>query len=175
MIALALYLLQHTASIVNNLPVDKIVFYSNSIEEQDIWNNEVFKKQLQSGDDLGERMQNAFNYAFEQGYKEIAIIGTDCQELTSEIIMNAFAALQNNDIVAGPAKDGGYYLLAMKQMRQKLFQNIEWSTDEVLEKTLAICTQLNLSVYLLPELSDIDNEYDLKEEQKRMLQINGKK
>lgn len=161
--ALAVYkhLLQHTASIVNNLPVDKIVFYSNFIEENDKWNNEVFEKQLQSGNDLGERMQNAFNYGFEQGNKEIAIIGTDCLELSSAIIMNAFAYLQNHDVVIGPATDGGYYLLAMKQMHHQLFQNIEWSTNEVLKKTLGICAQFSLTVYLLPELSDIDNEHDL--------------
>jgi|CXWL01.1.fsa_nt_gi rSAM/selenodomain-associated transferase 1 len=163
------HLLQHTVSVTNYLPVEKIVFYSNTIEEQDLWDNEVYKKQVQFGNDLGERMQYAFDYAFERGNKEVAIIGTDCLDLTSAIIMNAFAWLKNYDVVIGPASDGGYYLLAMKQMHQQLFKNIAWSTVEVLKQTLAICNQQNLSVYQLPVLSDIDNENDLTEEQKQVL------
>ena len=85
---------------------------------------------------------------------------------------NLDAYLKNNDVVIGPASDGGYYLLAMKQAHYPLFQNIEWSTDEVLRMTLDICTQLNLTVHLLPQLSDVDNEHDLSEEQKIILQIN---
>jgi rSAM/selenodomain-associated transferase 1 len=172
-VALTVYrhLLQHTVSVTNYLPVENIVFYSNAIEEQDLWDNEVYKKQIQAGNDLGERMLNAFVYAFERGNKEVAIIGTDCLGLTSAIIMNAFAWLKNYDVVIGPASDGGYYLLAMKQMRHQLFQNIRWSTDEVLKQTLAICNQQNLSVFQLPELSDIDTENDLTEEQRQKLQI----
>lgn len=126
---------------------------------------------MQVGNDLGIRMQNAFINTFEQGNEEVAIIGTDCLELTSAIIMNAFAWLKNHDVVIGPAKDGGYYLLAMKQMHPKLFKNIAWSTPVVLNQTLAICLQENLSVYQLPELSDIDKENDLTEEEKQMVQI----
>lgn len=171
--AMAVYrnLLQHTASVTSYLPLEKIVFYSNAVEEQDVWNIKLYKKQLQVGDDLGARMQNAFAYAFGQGNREVAIIGTDCLDLTSALIMNAFARLRNYDVVIGPASDGGYYLLAIKQMNLQLFQNITWSTHEVLKQTLAICNQQNLSVYQLPELSDIDNENDLTEEQKQVLQI----
>ena len=165
------HLLHHTASVNNYLPVDKIVFYSSTLEEQDLWNNEVYKKQLQLGNDLGERMQNAFSYAFEQGNKEVAIIGTDSLDLTSAIIMNAFAYLKKHDVVIGPASDGGYYLLAMKQMNQQLFKNINWSTDQVLKQTLANCENQNLIVYQLPKLPDIDTENDSCEEQKQMLQI----
>ena len=70
--------------------------------------------------------------------------------------------MKDNDLVIGPAKDGGYYLLGMKTFYPALFENIEWSSDKVLKQTLAIAEQLNLSVFLLPELADIDNEEDLK-------------
>jgi rSAM/selenodomain-associated transferase 1 len=172
-VALTIYrhLLLHTLSITNYLPVEKIVFYSTTIEEQDIWTNEVYKKQVQLGNDLGERMHNAFAYAFHEGNKEVVIIGTDCLELSSAIIMNAFAYLQNHDVVIGPATDGGYYLLAMKKMHSQLFQNISWSTNEVLKQTVAICENQNLLVYQLPELSDVDNENDLAEAQKQMLKL----
>lgn len=166
--ALAVYqsLLSHTIEVTNYLPFDKTVFYSSLIEAEDLWNNKIYKKQIQSGSDLGSRMQNAFEHSFEKGNAAVAIIGTDCFEITSAIIMDAFAWLQTHDVVVGPATDGGYYLLAMKQMHRYLFQDIEWSTSEVLKNTLAICDKLNLSFHLLPQLSDVDTEADLTEEQK---------
>jgi uncharacterized protein len=164
------HLLRHTASITDDVSVEKIVFYSNTIEEQDIWNNKVYNKQKQSGNDLGERMQNAFAYAFHEGNKEVIIIGTDCMELTSAIIMEAFTRLKNNDVVIGPARDGGYYLLALKKIHYQLFHNIHWSTNQVLKQTLAVCKNENLLVSQLQELSDIDNEKDLGETLKQMMQ-----
>ncbi len=155
-------LLQHTKSIVENIIADKIVFYSNNIEKRDLWNNEIFKKQLQSGKDLGKRMHNAFAYAFENGYGEVLIIGTDCFELTSSIIDVAFSQLKHHDVVIGPATDGGYYLLGMKSLYPLLFENIAWSTKTVFGETIAACNQLSLNYYLLPELNDVDEEKDLK-------------
>ncbi len=155
-------LLQHTQEITENIIADKIVFYSNNIEENDIWNNELFKKQLQSGIDLGERMQNAFDYAFKNGYEQVLIIGTDCFELTSSIIEEAFLKLKIHDVVIGPAQDGGYYLLGMKKLYPLLFKNIAWSTHTVFEETIAACNQLSLNYYLLPQLNDVDEEKDLK-------------
>ncbi len=114
-----LHLLNHTVAVTNYLPVDKIVFYSDYIEEQDVWDYKVYKKQLQSGNDLGKRMQNAFAYAFTQGYEKAVIIGNDCLEINPAIIMNSFVYLNNDDIVTGPAKDGGYYLLEMKKLHSQ--------------------------------------------------------
>ncbi len=116
-------------------------------------------------------MQNAFAYAFTQGYEKAVIIGTDCLEISPAIIMNSFVYLNNYDIVTGPAKDGGYYLLGMKKLHAQLFQNISWSTKEVLNQTIAICESLKLSLHLLPELSDIDDEDDFKKAQEQMLII----
>ena len=170
--ALAIYkhLLQHTAFVTQQLPVHKIVFYSNTIEPTDAWFDSRYEKQLQSGNDLGERMRHAFEQAFVQGNKEVIIIGTDCLEITADILNDAFDHLKNNDVVIGPAKDGGYYLAGMKQLHAPLFININWSTSEVLQQTLNICKGENLSVYLLPVLSDIDKEQDLSEAQKHLFQ-----
>ena len=161
--ALLIYeeLLKHTQTITKDLIADKIVFYSNNIEQKDVWDDKVFKKRLQSGNDLGERMQNAFAYVFENGYDEGVIIGTDCFELTSSIINDAFSHLKKHDVVIGPATDGGYYLLGMKKLNTKLFQNISWSTAHVMQQTLAICRKEDLACHLLQELSDIDDEKDL--------------
>ncbi len=86
--------------------------------------------------------------------------------------MNPFVYLNNYDIVTGPAKDGGYYLLGMKKLHVQLFQNISWSTKEVLNQTIAICESLKLSLHLLPGgLSDIDDEDDFKKVQDQLLLI----
>jgi|SRR6185312_3129111 len=161
--ALSVYkqLLYHTVSITQELKDDKIVFYSDSINEKDVWKNNVYKKQIQDGDTLGMKMENAFKSSFTAGYKKIVIIGTDCFELKTDNIRNAFDSLNNYDIVIGPATDGGYYLLGMKKEHPFLFKNIKWSTSSVLKDTIGICNQNQLSFFLLPELSDIDEEKDL--------------
>ncbi len=154
-------LLQYTNEITKNIIADKIVFYSNEIEDQDIWSDEIYDKQIQMGNDLGERMQNAFAYAFKKGYNQIVIIGTDCPDLNAALIMDAFAYLNNHDVVIGPAEDGGYYLLGMKTHYTVLFQNIIWSTGDVFDETIAICKNSKISYSLLPVLHDVDEEKDL--------------
>jgi len=160
--ALSVYktLVEHTHGITRVLPVRKKLYYSDFIEQKDLWENEVFEKNLQQGTDLGMRMYNAFDNVFDEGYEDAAIIGTDCMELSSGIIMKSFEYLIFFDVVIGPAKDGGYYLLAMKAAHKELFENIKWSTENVLQQTLEICEREGLSVQLLEELSDIDNEED---------------
>lgn len=153
-------LLKNTQNSILNFETDKIVFYSDFIEEE-IWGNNLFQNKIQEGNDLGERMKNAFNSSFTAGYEKIVIIGTDCPGINKSILENAFMALNNLDIVIGPATDGGYYLLGMKKEYPFLFQNIEWSTDKVLQQTIDLCSKNRLSYFLLPELSDIDEEKDL--------------
>jgi len=163
-VALAIYnqLLLHTVSVTRYLPFDKFVFYSSYIDEHDIWDSKHYYKKAQQGNDLGERMKSAFASIFYNGYDNAVIIGTDCPDLNAEIIESAFTSLQTYDVVIGPAEDGGYYLLGMKEMHGKLFEDIEWSTSKVLHCTLDKCAASQLSYYLLPVLNDIDEEKDLR-------------
>ncbi len=154
-------LLQHTNAATKNVNADKFIFYSSFINENDDWKNNLFIKRLQDGDNLGLKMKNAFETIFHDGYKNVCIIGSDCIEITTEIIHQSFAELNNTDVVIGPAKDGGYYLLAMKKIHPELFKNIAWSTTNVLNETIIICKRLKLSYFLLKELTDIDEEKDL--------------
>jgi uncharacterized protein len=172
--ALSIYrqLLLHTVSATEYLPVDKFVFYSNHIGQKDYWSDKNYYKLLQEGNDLGERMKNAFVAAFQKGYNKVVIIGTDCPDLNAPVIMNAYVYLEDHDIVIGPAIDGGYYLLGMKKLHPRLFEKIDWSTGKVLAQTLKICESSNLSTFLLPELSDIDDENDLKKYMNRSLAVN---
>jgi len=155
-------LLRYTNSVTKNLGVCKAVYYSDFIPENDIWTDGVFEKYLQKGGNLGERMQNAFELAFEQKYESVAIIGSDCLMLTRKIIQHAFSKLNTHDFAIGPAADGGYYLLGMNNFYELIFQNKKWSTPSVFEKTLKDIRKQNKSVYLLPGLNDIDTIDDLK-------------
>lgn len=153
-------LLINTHTAIHSSPIDKIVYYSNFIED-DIWENTVYKKEIQHGNTLGMRMENAIKSSFTAGYKKIIIIGTDCPGINKNILKKAFLNLNSFDIVIGPATDGGYYLLGMKEDHPILFQNIEWSKNVVLQQTIHLCNQNRLSYFLLPELCDIDEEKDL--------------
>ena len=115
----------------------------------------------QPAGDLGERMTAAFAAAFAAGASRVAIIGTDCPGLRAEHLTQAFALLAEHDVVLGPATDGGYYLLGLRQPQPELFQNKEWSTETVLADTVADAHRLGRRVALLPELRDVDTAADL--------------
>jgi rSAM/selenodomain-associated transferase 1 len=155
-------LLDYTVSVTKDLPFRITVFYSDFIDSSDCWEEVLYGKELQEGEKLGERIRNAFKYAFNQDNKEVVIIGTDCFQLSSAVVSEAFSLLKSHDVVIGPAHDGGYYLLGMKAYSPKLFENISWSTSKVLEETISVCKDLHLSIALLPVLVDLDDEEDLK-------------
>ena len=154
-------LLVFTHNISLGVKADKFVFYLNEIEKIDLWSQGGYKKMSQCEGDLGEKMYNAFSSLFRNGYNQVMIIGSDCPELTTAIMEDAFKMLKHNDVVLGPANDGGYYLLAIKKIYAELFTDIYWSTEKVLSQTLAACTTAGLSFALLPKLTDIDTEANL--------------
>ena len=156
-----LQLLERTQEITQSLPCAKTIYYTPEIVEKDIFDIKHYQKALQSEGDLGQRMQNAFAAAFSQGYKKVCIIGSDCFELDTHILEEAFAQLDKEDVVIGPARDGGYYLLGMRKMHVPFFQNKKWSTSSVLSDTLNDLKKTHLSFSLLPELTDVDEEEDL--------------
>jgi hypothetical protein len=140
---------------------NRYLFYSDEIRE-DGWSQADFIKKLQSKGDLGNKMQDAFREVFNTGDSKTLIIGSDCFDLTAEIIERAFEKLAVNDIVIGPANDGGYYLLGMKGYHKEIFDGIDWSTEVVFEQTVQKARNKNLSIGKLEELIDIDNIYDLE-------------
>jgi len=154
------YLLQHTATVSKQVNADRFVFYSEAIQHNDIWDETHFNKKLQTGNNLGERMQNAFQELFNSGYKKILIIGSDLLDLNAKIISEAFQNLGENDVVIGPAKDGGYYLLGIKKPHKTVFDIKDWGTETVYEQTLSKLS--DNKVYVLEVLNDIDYVEDLK-------------
>ncbi|GAB3199770.1 rSAM/selenodomain-associated transferase 1 [Pontibacter aydingkolensis] len=163
-LAIYMHLLQHTKQVTENLPVDKVVYYSNEIDQHDLWPNDKYKKQVQPAGDLGEKMEVSFRDAFARGYTSVVIIGSDCHQLTPDIIEKAFDELKTHEVVIGPALDGGYYLLGMNHLHAELFQNKRWSTEHVFPDTLYDIERLHLSHKVLAELSDIDHIEDLDED-----------
>ena len=157
------FLLEHTKQVTQNLSCDKAVYYSVKVRENDIWDASVYQKHLQNGNDLGIRMHNAFQQAFSTGYEKVVIIGSDLPDLTSEHINKAFKKLNSNDVVMGPAEDGGYYLLGMKKLYVNIFQNKDWGTSTVRKDTLNDLQ--NESVFLLETLNDVDVFDDIKNNQ----------
>ncbi|UJH66286.1 TIGR04282 family arsenosugar biosynthesis glycosyltransferase [Allomuricauda sp. SCSIO 65647] len=155
-----LFLLRHTQKITQYLTVEKRVYYSEEIWDDDIWKDGNYTKKLQLGNDLGERMQDAFQAGFNDRFEKIIIIGSDMYELSEADLNKAFDALDDSDYVVGPAHDGGYYLLGMKKMNAKLFKNKKWGTESVLQATL---TDLkNDQITLLEERNDVDLYKDIK-------------
>jgi len=111
--------------------------------------------------DLGERMKLAFDDAFQAGAGRVVIIGTDCPGLTCDLLELAFERLKRNDIVLGPANDGGYYLIGLRRPVPELFGDIEWGAETVLEQTNAAASRLGYLVAHLAPLGDVDRPEDL--------------
>ena len=155
------FLLDHTVAITKNLYAEKEVYYSEEIWKNDVWDNQKFGKKIQVGEDLGVRMANAFQEGFQNEYQKIIIIGSDMLDLSQEDLENAFKSLENNDFVVGPAEDGGYYLLGMKQFMPALFKNKAWGTETVLKDTLADLE--NKTTALLETKNDVDYYEDIKD------------
>ncbi len=153
----------HTRDVTHTLDVTKVVFYSDEIDQGDLWPEDTYQKKIQHGADLGQRMENAFQWGFETGYHRICIVGTDCLELSGTIITSAFDSLVHADTVVGPAQDGGYYLLGMRSLHRKLFHDKQWSTPTVCDDTLDNLDSMGLSYIKLPVLRDVDTEGDLPE------------
>ena len=162
--ALAVYeeLLAHTRAVAAAVPATTTVWLAEAPRPHlpDAWPD--FPQRAQPPGDLGQRMQHAFAAAFAGGAARVVIVGTDCPSLTAGHLTAAFAHLAAaTDLVLGPATDGGYYLLGMKQLQPALFQHKAWSTATVLPDTLADAARLNLTVQLLSPLRDVDTVDDL--------------
>ena len=153
------FLLERTRDISSKVNADKAVYYSVKIRENDIWNPDIYQKYQQFGEDLGIRMLNAFKNGFEAGYKKVMIIGSDLYDLSEKNIEKAFVALNTNDVVIGPAEDGGYYLLGMNSLQENVFKNKEWGTASVRKDTLT--NLIDKKVKLLELKNDIDVYEDI--------------
>ncbi|MHC4131761.1 MAG: TIGR04282 family arsenosugar biosynthesis glycosyltransferase [Planctomycetota bacterium] len=144
----------------------KFYFWPPDAEESLLdWLGGGLEFTAQKGNNLGEKMNNAFIDAFEDDFEKVLIVGSDSPDLPAEFINMAFDELKNHDAVIGPSSDGGYYLIGFKKKSfcTDVFDDILWSSSGVLEKTLDILEGQQRRVYLLPEWHDVDTLSDLKD------------
>ncbi len=130
-------------------------------EEMEDWLGEGVACVAQPDGDLGARLTLAVDRSFQQGADKAVVLASDVPELSAELIMRAFSALDNSDMVIGPTRDGGYYLIGLTKPCPPIFQNIGWSTSSVFQQTVAAANRLGLAFQCLPELHDIDTIDDL--------------
>jgi uncharacterized protein len=154
---------QHSLRQARGLEQPIAIYYTNG-EEPELrdWLGEDLRYCTQAAGDLGAKMLGAFWDSLGDETGAAVIIGTDCPGIDTQLLAQTFEALQTSDLVLGPALDGGYYLIGLRRVIPALFENIPWSSDQVLSQTQAIANRLNLSIHLLPELPDIDRPEDLK-------------
>ena len=117
----------------------------------------------QDGESLGQRMSRAFSKCFSLGFRNVVIIGTDCVMITEEDLETAFSLLSGGkfEAVLGPATDGGYYLLGLSRKTDAVFQDMQWSTSQVLKETERRIKANGLRHAVMRELADIDEEKDI--------------
>lgn len=115
----------------------------------------------QSGADLGARMLTAFREALAAGACRCVVIGSDMPHLRLEVVEEAFERLATTDLALGPAEDGGYYLIGLREAHD-VFRGVAWSSPAVLDETLRRADQLGLSVALLERGFDVDEPSDLE-------------
>ena len=122
----------------------------------------------QSEGDLGDRMRNFFAGQFQNALSaerktKVVVIGADCPQLSVTEIQTAFDKLDAHDVVIGPSTDGGYYLLGMQGGLAEVFDDIDWSTSNVLPQTTQRLDQQNKSYALLSAKTDVDDETALRQ------------
>ena len=116
-----------------------------------------FDRILQTGDDLGARLDHAVTHYLNAGYARVAVMNSDGPTLPLDHLTMAYEALADHvDVVLGPSDDGGYYLIGMKQPVPRLLRDVEMSTPHVTADTLAMAEQEGLRVRLLPAWYDVD-------------------
>jgi hypothetical protein len=130
----------------------------------DRWKRHACCRIRQQGDDLGERMAHAFRQLFDTGYQSVLLCGSDIPGIDAAYLQQAIVLLHSHDLIIGPALDGGYCLIGFHRhsFTSTVFEQIPWSTAQVLALTLAAAESSGLSIGMLPALRDIDTLDDLQ-------------
>ena len=124
---------------------------------------ETISIDVQTGMDLGERLENILKIRMENNYSKVIFIGTDCPSLESNNIKEAIAILQHQDVVIGPALDGGYYLLGFSSYVPCILKGIDWGTSKVYQQTMILLEEHLIQWAGLVPKSDLDTFENLKE------------
>jgi rSAM/selenodomain-associated transferase 1 len=155
-------LLEQTVSKLRDIPgVDTFIAYAPRESEGYFSRFGVNLIPLPDGD-IGARMFHAFREVFGKGYKKAALVGADIPDISDSTILKAIGLLSANDVVFGPAEDGGYYLVGMRRLIKEIFDGVPWSSRQTLKRSVERADLKGFSVALSDTLSDIDTIEDLK-------------
>jgi rSAM/selenodomain-associated transferase 1 len=123
----------------------------------------------QRGENLGERLRNCFADLFESGFDSIVALGADSPTLPRDLLIEAFESLTDeNDVVIGPAEDDGYYLIGMRKLHERVFEDIPWGTAGVLSRTQERARESGLNLLMLPVWYDVDTPEELEKLKKEL-------
>lgn len=139
---------------IGGYPPERLFFFDSIAASRNI---RIF---AQKGEDLGDKMRNAFADRFEEQYEKVAIIGSDSPSLPVEYIETAFRS--EKDVVLGPSTDCGYYLIGMNRKIPEIFNGVTWGSDKVLVETLEKLKTAKAGLELLPIWYDVDCVDDLR-------------
>ncbi len=156
------YLLEQTIHKLREIPgVDTYIAYAPEHVEEYFSRFRTGLIRL-SAYDLGLNMSHSFDVIFRKGYQKAALVGADIQDLSASIILHAFDLLSDNDLVYGPAEDGGYYLVGMRKLIKEVFEDVPWSSDQTLKRSLEQANKAGCTVGYTEILSDIDTIEDVE-------------
>ncbi|MAL98522.1 MAG: hypothetical protein CL583_08740 [Alteromonadaceae bacterium] len=133
--------------------------YAESSRLFDLLKQNGVKEQVQCEGNLGQRMSGALRDGLERA-ERVIIVGSDCPAVQGEYVRKAAAALEKTDVVLGPAEDGGYVLIGVRNLESRMFDGVEWGTDKVLLQTAQRAEEVGLTVGRLNTLWDVDEVED---------------
>jgi len=116
----------------------------------------------QNGKTFGERIANAFSDVYDKGYENVICIGNDCPNLTLENLQNALAETEKGNVVLGPTKDGGTYLMGVPKeyFNKSTFEEVEWQTKKTYQNLISLFKISKSPISITNILFDIDNGKD---------------
>jgi hypothetical protein len=154
------YCLEYTLEVARESGLEFHLYLSEACDDELLQDQEY---SVQKGEDLGARLFNATKDLFATGAGGAIIIGSDCLDISSRHLLQAARALADHELALLPALDGGYALIGCTRVERRLFNNISWSTDQVLKQTLAHAERLDYRVSLLETVRDVDTLQDLEQ------------
>jgi len=169
--ALEIYtgMLEHIQAITRPLNADKYLFYDRFKNINDNWPNDVYHKDIQSGQYMVNRIQNALKKIFAKGHTHVIIIGSDCLELDERMIRLALRQLEHFDTVIGPTQDGGFYLYGLNEYNSDILKVPGWGTASLMNNVLKVIQHQRKTHFMLPELSGVVTADDLNDNLKQLI------
>ena len=165
--------LKDTLLLMDSVPKTELVIsytpkgeerYFDGIHPGKLGNNGTPRMLPQRGESFGDKLYHAFEELFGEGFDSVVIIDADSPTLPRDYLTGAFDELARpgERVVLGPAEDGGYYLIGLRRPHQRLFEQITWSSDRVLDETMERAREIALEVFLLPMWYDVDDAATLE-------------